>query len=58
MDQLWREMKGTISTNYQYPTIEAQAAFARAWIMALTSTEAKRKAGILSKNFWLQSFLK
>jgi transposase len=51
MDQLWREMKGTISANYQYPTIEAHAAFAQAWLMSLTSTEAKRKAGILSKNF-------
>jgi hypothetical protein len=58
MDQLWREMKGTISANYQYPTINEHAAFAQAWLMSLTTTEAKRKAGILSKNFWLQSFFK
>src|SRR6266446_639859 len=58
MDQLWRELKGHISANYQYPTIDEHAAAAAQWIMALTSTEARRKAGILSKHFWLKSFLK
>jgi DDE superfamily endonuclease len=58
MDQLWRELKGHISANYQYPTIDEHAAAAEQWIMALTSTEARRKAGILSKNFWLKSFIK
>jgi transposase len=58
MDQLWREMKGHLSANYQYPTIEAQVAFAHAWLISLTDTETKRKAGLLSKNFWLQSFFK
>lgn len=58
MEQLWREMKGNSSANYQHPTIEAHVAFAQAWLLALTGTEAKRKAGILSKNFWLQSFFK
>ena len=58
MDQLWRELKGNISANYQHPTIEAHAAFAQAWLRSLTDTEAKRKAGILSKNFWLRSFFK
>lgn len=58
MDQLWRELKGHISANYQYPTIDAHAAAAEQWIRALTPTEALRKAGIRSKNFWLKSFLK
>jgi transposase len=58
MDQLWREMKGSISANYQYATIEAHVAFAQAWLLSLTDSEAKRKAGIFSKNFWLQSFFK
>jgi DDE superfamily endonuclease len=57
-DQLWREMKGAISANYQYPTIDEHAAFAQAWLLSLTRTEAKRKAGMLSKNGWLQSFFK
>ena len=58
MDQLWRELKGHISANYQYPTIEAHAAAAEQWIRSLTPTEALRKAGIRSKNFWLKSFIK
>ena len=58
MDQLWRELKGHISANYQYPTIEEHAATAEQWIRSLTPTEALRKAGIRSKNFWLKSFLK
>jgi transposase len=58
MDQLWREMKGSISANYQYSTIDAHGAFAQAWLLSLTDTEAKRKAGTLSKNFWLHSFFK
>ena len=58
MDQLWRELKGHISANYQYPTIDAHAAAAEQWIRSLTPTEALRKAGIRSKNFWLKSFIK
>jgi transposase len=58
MDQLWREMKSNISAHYQYSTITAPVAFAQAWLLSLTDTEAKRKAGILSKNFWLQSLFK
>jgi DDE superfamily endonuclease len=27
------------------------------WLLTLTNREAQRKAGVLSKNFWLQSFL-
>jgi hypothetical protein len=58
MDQLWRELQGPISANYQYPTIDEHAAAAEQWIRSLTSTEALRKAGILSKNFWLKSLIK
>jgi transposase len=58
MDQLWRELKGHISANYQYPTINAHAAAAEQWIRSLTRTEALRKAGIRSKNFWLKPFIK
>jgi hypothetical protein len=55
-DQLWRERKGSISADYQYSTIDAHGAFAQAWLLSLTDTEAKRKAGTLSTNFWLHSF--
>jgi transposase len=58
MDQLWRELKGHISANYQYPTIKEHAAAAEQWIRSLTPTEALRKAGIRSKNFWLKSLIK
>jgi hypothetical protein len=58
MDQLWRELKGPLSANYQYRTIDDHAAAAEEWMMSLTPTEALRKAGILSHNFWLKSFIK
>lgn len=58
MDQLWRELKGHISANYQYHTIDEHAAAAAEWLMSLTPTGALRKAGILSNNFWLKSFIK
>ena len=58
MEQLWRELKSHISANYQNPTIDAHAAAAEEWILSLTPTEALRKAGILSPNFWLKSFIK
>lgn len=58
MDQLWRDLKGNISANYQYAEIDEHTDFAEQWVMALTATQALRKAGVLSKNFWLKSFLK
>lgn len=58
MDQLWRDLKSNISANYQYADIDEHAASAEAWVMSLSRSEALRKASILSKNFWLQSFFK
>jgi hypothetical protein len=57
MDQLWRELKDNISANYQFKDIEEHAAMAEHWILSLSKSEAVVKAGVLSKNFWLQSFL-
>ncbi len=57
MDQLWRELKADISANYQFKTIDEHAAFAERWVLTLSKTEALRKASVLSKNFWLRSFL-
>jgi DDE superfamily endonuclease len=57
MDQLWRELKDSISANYQFKDIEEHAAMAEYWILSLSKSEALVKAGVLSKNFWLQSFL-
>ncbi|MDQ3257320.1 MAG: transposase, partial [Acidobacteriota bacterium] len=57
MDQLWKELKSTISANYQFSSIDEHAEYAENWLLTLTNKEALRKAGVLSKNFWLQSFL-
>lgn len=57
MDQLWRELKGTISANHQYASIDEHAEQAEQWLLGLTNKEALRKAGVLSKNFWLRAFL-
>lgn len=57
MDQLWKELKGQVSANYQYPSIDEHAEAAENWLLSLTNKEALRKAGVLSKNFWLRAFL-
>jgi hypothetical protein len=57
MDQLWKELKGKVSANYQFSSIKEHAEYAEAWLFNLTGQEALRKASVLSKNFWLRSFL-
>jgi len=57
MDQLWKELKGKVSANYQFSSIEEHAEYAAAWLLKLTDQDALRKASVLSKNFWLKSFL-
>ena len=57
MDQLWKELKGNVSANHQYASIEEHADYAEHWLMSLTNKEALRKASVLSKSFWLRSFL-
>lgn len=56
MDHLWRELKGKIAANRQYDNIDMAAAQAENWVLDLTSSQALRKAGILSKHFWLKLF--
>lgn len=57
MDQLWKELKARVSANYQFSSIDAHADDAEDWLPSLTDKEALRKAGVLSKNFWLRAFL-
>jgi transposase len=57
MDQLWKELKGQVSANYQFASIERHARQAEEWLLSLSKREALRKAGVLSKNYWLRSFL-
>lgn len=54
MDQLWRELKRVIAANRQAPTITALATSAMLWVLMLSPTEARRKAGLLSPHFWLR----
>lgn len=53
MDHLWREAKRNRAANRQYDTIDDHAQQVEDWIQGLTASQALRKAGILSKNFWL-----
>jgi transposase len=57
MDQLWRELKRLIAANRQAPSIDTLAADAAAWLLALTPQQARRKAGLASKQFWLANLL-
>jgi transposase len=55
MDHLWKEVKRCVSANRQFATIDDHAQAAENWIRNLTPRQALRKAGILSKNFWLNT---
>jgi len=46
-----------IAANRQFRTIDTEADYAERWLLGLTSTEALRKAGVLSRDFWLKAFL-
>lgn len=58
MDHLWREVKDDISANYQFSSIDEHADYAEDYILKLSNRQALHRAGILSKSFWLKSFLK
>jgi transposase len=55
MDQLWRELKAVIAANRQAQNIAALATMAMLWVLMLSPTEARRKAGMLSPHFWLRN---
>jgi transposase len=46
MEQLWKELKGQVSGNYQFANIEDHARQAEEWLMTLTKSEALGKAGV------------
>jgi len=56
-DHLWKELKRLIAANRQFRTIDREADYAKRWLLALRPAEALRKAGILSHDFWLKTFL-
>ena len=57
MDQLWRELKRLIAANRQAGSIDALADDAAEWLLTLTPQQARRKAAMTSKRFWLKSLL-
>jgi hypothetical protein len=57
MDQLWRELKRLTAANRQADTIDALADDAAEWLLTLTRQQARRKAGMTSKRFWLKNLL-
>jgi transposase len=54
MDQLWRELKRLVAANRQAESIDALAAEAVHWVQSLTAGQARRKAGMESRHFWLR----
>ena len=54
MDHLWKLVKGRISANWQWTTVDEHADHAERWVLGLSDREALRKAGILSEDFWLR----
>ena len=42
-----------VCANWQYPTIEEELEAFLVYLYELTPTQALRKAGVLSGNFWL-----
>jgi hypothetical protein len=53
MDHLWKLVKGQISANWQWSTVDEHADHAERWVLGLSDRQALRKAGVLSENFWL-----
>jgi transposase len=58
MDHLWKELKRRMAANRQFRTIDEGAEDAEQWVLGLSTQEARRKTGILSKNYWLKDFSK
>ncbi len=57
MDQVWKGLKHEVAANRQAGSIENLADRAARWVLNLTPTQARRKAGIASDHFWLKPLL-
>src|SRR3954454_5149423 len=55
MDQLWKELKRDVAANRQAVSIDDLADRASQWVLNLTPVQARRKSGMASPRFWLQS---
>ena len=54
VEHLWREAKGVICANYQDASLDHQVGHFIEYLQNLSATQRLRKAGVLSKNFWLR----
>lgn len=57
MDHLWRDGKAVKAANWQYAAIDLQVERFMGYLAGLSATEALRKAGLLSEDCWLRSFV-
>lgn len=57
VDHLFKEVKAHVSANYQHPDIDQHLQCAERYLLELSNKEALKKAGTLSKNFWLKKLL-
>ena len=54
MDSLWRHAKQTLCANHQYPDLIDEVQALLQYFDRLADPEVLRKAGVLSKRFWLK----
>jgi hypothetical protein len=54
MDHLWGHGKDHICANRQYDDLDAEVERFIAYLQGLSNQEARRQAGLLSKDFWLR----
>lgn len=57
VDHLWRDVKQNVCSNRQDPSIDALVARVFRHLRRLTPRTVLRKAGVLSRRFWLRSAL-
>jgi transposase len=54
VEHLWRHGKSVVCANYQDASLDRQVDYFIDHLQSLSATQRLRKAGVLSKNFWLQ----
>jgi transposase len=54
VDHLWRHLKKNVLANEPLPDLEATLKRAWSYLAELSPTERLRKAGVLSRRFWLR----
>jgi transposase len=54
VEHLWRHAKAVVCANYQDASLDHQVGYFIDYLQSLSATQRLRKAGVLSKNFWLR----